>query len=298
MRTSAIAEELISRGEEVIFTGHVDGIPWLSKRIADLGFSSIFTDLKAFSPNPNRDVLIFDSYTTDIEDELIQPEKWRAVVAVVDDVSPKYKANLFIQPSLSTDYKNPNVAEMLSGSKYIPFRKSIQKTISDRITTLVPEVIVVGGGTDTFNFVKEMTKILRASPQDFNAAIFAVNSNLFKLDSRFTLFEAGSMLDEKARTADLVFTTASTTSLEFIAREIAVGIACATENQESYYTALSEFKVAESVGRCVKGNWALDARKVHLLLASDGLRRSLKRKTKGFIDLEGATRIVDKIISL
>ncbi len=44
MRSSAIAEELISRGNNVIFVGRISNLPWVEKRIASLGFSQVYSD--------------------------------------------------------------------------------------------------------------------------------------------------------------------------------------------------------------------------------------------------------------
>lgn len=52
MRSSAIAEELIARGEDVIFVGQISDLPWVEERIASLGFSHIFNESSRFISNP------------------------------------------------------------------------------------------------------------------------------------------------------------------------------------------------------------------------------------------------------
>ena len=108
----------------------------------------------------------------------------------------------------------------------------------------------------------------------------------------------GSELDDHAMNADLVFTTASTTSLEFIAREVAVGIGCAVDNQEEYYESLSTFGVAAPIGRVVAGHWEIDHAKVFELVNSVHIRGTLRRACAGLVDLGGAGRIVDEILKL
>ena len=68
MRLSAIAEELIARGEEVIFVGSISNLPWVEDRIAELGFSEICENEKEFTPKSDSDVLILDSYQIPIND--------------------------------------------------------------------------------------------------------------------------------------------------------------------------------------------------------------------------------------
>ncbi len=57
MRSSAIAEELIGRGLDVIFVGKTAGLGWLEKRIKSLGFSAIYESESLFRPDPKGDVL-------------------------------------------------------------------------------------------------------------------------------------------------------------------------------------------------------------------------------------------------
>ena len=121
---------------------------------------------------------------------------------------------------------------------------------------------------------------------------------LGNLDSRFTVVPIASELDDYARNAHLVFTTASKTSLEFIAREVAVGIGCAVDNQEEYYESLSTFGVAAPIGRFVAGHWQIDHTKIAELVHSGGVREDLRKNCAGIIDLGSAGRIVDEILKL
>ena len=42
MRSSAIAEELIAKGKQVIFVGQITDLPWVEERIASLGFAHVY----------------------------------------------------------------------------------------------------------------------------------------------------------------------------------------------------------------------------------------------------------------
>jgi spore coat polysaccharide biosynthesis predicted glycosyltransferase SpsG len=298
MRSSAIAEELIARGEDVVFVGEFSDVPWLVDRINGLGFSEIFSEAKKFSSNPEKDVLILDSYVLSVSEGSIQPNKWRAVVTIVDDMTPTYKANLLIHPGLSTNWKSIDGTKVLSGPKYVPFRGSIQKTKGSKDKKSIIRILVVGGGTDVFSFVGAIYHELKDFTDNFHAILFTNSNELYNLDSRFTVVPIGAELDNYALNTDLVFTTASTTSLEFIAREVAVGIGCAIDNQEEYYESLSTFGVAAPIGRVVAGHWKFDHAKVFELVNSVNLRESLRRACAGLVDLGGAGRIVDEILKL
>ena len=298
MRSSAIAEELIARGEQVIFVGQISKIPWLAFRINSLGFSEIYSGAREFKSNAACDVLILDSYILRVGEGFIQPSKWRAIVTIADEITPAYEANLVIRPGLSTHLEAKAGTKVLAGPKYIPFRNSIQKAEKSKDRKSILEILVVGGGTDLFGFISAIHEELKGLADGFHASIFTNNNELGNLDSRFTVVPIGSELDDYAMNADLVFTTASTTSLEFIAREVAVGIGCAVDNQEQYYESLSTFGVAAPIGRFVESNWQIDHAKIAELVHSDGIREDLRRNCSGLIDLGGAGRIVDEILKL
>ena len=298
MRSSAIAEELIAWGKDVVFVGQISDIPWLAVRINALGFSEIHSEEKEFSSNSERDILILDSYVVPVDDPFIQPNKWRAVVSIADELTPTYGANLIIQPGLSTHLVTKAGVNILAGPKYIPFRSSIRKTEKKEDKESILEILVVGGGTDLFGFVAAICEKLKEIEGNFHARIFTNNIELGNLDSRFTVLPLGSELDDHAMNVDLVFTTASTTSLEFIAREVTVGIGCALDNQEQYYESLSTFGVAAPIGRFVQGNWQIDHIKIAELAHSSVLREDLRRKCAGLIDLGGAGRIAEEILRL
>jgi spore coat polysaccharide biosynthesis predicted glycosyltransferase SpsG len=298
MRSSAVAEELISRGREVIFIGAISDVPWLASRIMSLGFSQILENSNAFVSNPGNDVLILDSYTVPIEDEFIQQKHWRCIVAISDDLTPTYQADLIIHPGISDEWKPNRAVKFLTGPKYIPFRKSIKKKVQNLSINETLKILVVGGGTDPFKFTEEICLVLKNIQGQFNVVIFSNNDLLAQMDSRFTVVQIGFQLDAEASDADLVFTTASTTCLEFIAREIPVGLGRAVDNQQEYYESLAAAEVAMPVGEFSGGRWKLDPAKMTKLINSGELRKALEQKTEGLLDLEGAARIVDEILKL
>lgn len=298
MRSSAVAEELIARGKEVVFVGEYSSVPWLAPRIEGIGFSQIIPTTRNFISDPKTDVLILDSYYIPIDDDFIQNSKWANVVALVDKLTPAYKTDLLIHPGLSGDWMVDSNVKSLFGPAYIPFRKSIKKNQSSLPNLNYPEILIVGGGTDNTNFVRAVCETLAKSQSGFHAHIFTNKKELAHLDSRFSLSPIGSEIDKYAAIANLVLTTASTTSLEFIAREVALGIGCAVSNQEENYKTLSAFRVGMPIGKFIEGKWEIDKDIVGQLVTSTELREQLRKKCANFIDLKGAERIVDEILSL
>jgi spore coat polysaccharide biosynthesis predicted glycosyltransferase SpsG len=179
----------------------------------------------------------------------------------------------------------------------VPLRKSI-KSSTKHTPEGTLEMLVVGGGSDTYGFVPAVVNVLTKLTQDFHATIFTNSFLGMELDERFSLSEIGLNLDLVANAVDLVFTTASTTSLEFLARGSVVAIGCAVDNQELYYKELSGGSYAAPIGEFLNNEWHLDAKLIHELISSKTLRTTLKDNSSNLIDLNGAKRIVDEILKL
>jgi len=298
MRLSAIAEELIARGERVTFIGQVAELPWLASRIDELGFAQILESSAGYLSNPGTDVLILDSYTLPVDDSFIQPDNWRRVVTISDELTPPYLADLVFHPAISEGWEPYSDVKFFSGPSYIPFRKSISRFEKSPKNNGILEILIVGGGADPFNFVESIAKKIMRVQGQFQAILFSNNLSLAKLDYRFTCVPIGPELDVYADSAELVFTTASTTSLEFIAREMAVGIGCAVDNQKEYYKSLTQNGVAVPIGQFNEGKWDLDDQRISEMIHSKALREKLIENSLGMLDLQGVTRIVDEILKI
>ena len=297
MRSSAIAEEAIARGIPSFFVGKISDLTWVSERIRGLGFIQVLENSSEFIPDENEDILIIDSYEIPTDDVFVQLRNWSKVVSIFDELTPDYSCDLRIHPGLTKAWLDPFSGRTLSGAKFVPLRKSIMNSsVHNPEGTL--EVLVVGGGSDAYGFVPAVVNVLTELTQDFHATIFTNSFSRMDLDKRFSVFEVGLNLDLIANTVDLVFTTASTTSLEFLARGSAVAIGCAVDNQELYYKELSDGNYASPIGKFSKDSWVLDNGLIEGLITSETLRTNLKANSVNLIDLNGAKRIVDEILKL
>ena len=116
---------------------------------------------------------------------------------------------------------------------------------------------------------------------------------------RFVKHPIGFDLDWIANLIDVVFTTASTSSLEFIAREIPTGVVCAVDNQVDYYNQLGQLGYVSQIGMYNSNQiWDFNLPLITELLESQEKRDSLKDATRGLIDLKGAARVIDTLLSL
>jgi spore coat polysaccharide biosynthesis predicted glycosyltransferase SpsG len=297
MRSSAIAEEAIARGIPSFFVGKISDLTWVSERIRGLGFIQVLENSSEFFPDENKDILIIDSYEIPTNDVFVQLQNWSKVVSIFDELTPNYSCDLRIHPGLTKVWPELLSGRTLSGPKFVPLRKSI-KNSSVHTPEGTLEVLVVGGGSDAYGFVPKVVNELTKLTQDFHATIFTNSLSGIDLDKRFSVSEVGLNLDLVANAVDLVFTTASTTSLEFLARGCAVAIGCAVDNQELYYKELSGGSYAAPIGEFLDNEWRIDAGLIRELFSSDALRATLKANSANLIDLNGAKRIVDEILKL
>ena len=300
MRSSAIAEELIARGEEVSFVGEISNLPWVKERIVKLGFAEIHKIPKEFISKSDSDVLILDSYQIPIGDPFIGPSNWLQIVAVVDKQTPNYFCDLRIHPALDASWIGHSTVPILAGPLFIPLRAGLSKNIAKvNLNHDVLRIAVVAGGSDPYELVIEIAMILAKLPEMFEVLLFSNPTFEKILDSRFQFIEIGERLDELTQNVDLILTTSSTSSLEFLARGLCIGVVCAVDNQKQNYDSLGQLGAAAQIGfRNSSNKWELDDEMIHTLVTSPTLRQTLKANSAGLIDFNGARRIVDAITSL
>jgi spore coat polysaccharide biosynthesis predicted glycosyltransferase SpsG len=298
MRSSVLAEEAISRGFECIFVGEILGLEWVSARIAKLGFSQVIMDLRLFEADSESDVLILDSYSIPISDQFIAKKNWKLLLSICDEITPKYESDIELHPGLATFDSSHSIPTILSGANHVLIRKGIGKSKRERISGGVVKVLVVGGGSDPFGFVEAIAGVLSGTNLELEVHTITNNAIPDVSQVRFVKHRFGTDLDVIANYVDVVFTTASTSSLEFIAREIPTGVVCAVDNQRDYYNQLGSLGYASQLGVYNSdGEWDFDLNSIKELLENEEKQNSLRKATKSLIDLKGASRVVDTLVS-
>ena len=297
MRSSAIAEEAIDRGISCLFIGEITGIPWLSDRVQNLGFHQVLRNDKEFHPSANSDVLILDSYSIPTDHKFLEINDWLAVINIFDSSTPKYKSQLRIHPGIEKISNSSFFGKSLSGPKYIPIRKNIRRDRPPAENGKL-RITVIGGGTDVNGFVTTIAEALKNLDLDFLVRLVTATHIELDQDTRFKVIEPGQDVDSMFSDTDVAFTTASTTSLEFLSSGCVVGLACAVENQENNYLLLTKLGVAKPIGVYANGTWELESSEILALVTDSKLRNDLRTNARNFIDANGAKRIVNAILEL
>jgi spore coat polysaccharide biosynthesis predicted glycosyltransferase SpsG/RimJ/RimL family protein N-acetyltransferase len=282
---------------QVVFIGDISEFGWILEKIKALNCEIFSLEESKFTMNKFTDILVLDSYHHDTNSNFLELEKWKLVIVFFDEYTPDYKASLKIHPGLRKYWPEISNQNIISGSNFIPIRKSIKKVPKN----LLPHklvITVVGGGIDKFNFASEISEIISEVKIDCEVNFFTNKLSSIRPDHRFNFFPFGDKLDAIGNRSELVFTTASTTCLEFIARGCTVGICHTTQNQTQYYEELPKLGLAIPIGQFINGVWNLDSEIIKRLIVSKEFRKEFVRKSSRLIDLDGARRVLNEIISL
>jgi len=298
MRCSAIIEEAVARKISCVVIGHLGGLDWLEDHLRSIG-AMHYEEENFFQIARDEDILVIDSYDIPPTHGFIQPKNWKSVVSISDDVTPDYLAALVIHPGIDKFRGTENAQKVLMGKEFIPFRKSIRK--SPRLMgSSVAKIVIFAGGVDNFDLALKLAEHL-TEIKAFSEAVFfsKLQSEISSLDSRFEVRNFGPALDVELVNADLVFTTASTSSLEIIAREIPVGICFSVDNQIPCFDALIKEEVAFGIGNLNSmKNWELNQVAIEKLVTDSHLRDQLSINSSEFLDLSGSQRLVNEISKL
>lgn len=296
MRSLAIAEEAISRGIECIFVGNTKQFGWIENRLTDIGFCKIFQESEDFNSNKDTDVLVIDSYEIDPKHNFLNGDKWLKIVSIFDQLTPEYLCHLKIHPGIREYGFKLNNTLTVGGANHIPLRKSIHKV--NKLKESIPlKILVVGGGVDKTNFVLSISQVLASIDREFNAVLLTNTLKPKFLDARFSVMSIGSGLHQVADDMDLIFSTASTTSLEFLARGFAVAIGCAVDNQRQYYSDLTSKEVVQPIGKFTD-KWEFEIESIFEIVKSENIRNNFRIKNFKLIDLLGCKRILDLITGM
>ena len=299
MRSSTIAAEFLKLGHAVCYAGSIDPVSLILERFQELGIPYPVIDPVGFESNYENDILLIDSYSLDPSDPSIAREKWAKVVGIFDSITPHYDVDLAIRPSLLPQKTLVEGVRTLAGTKFLLLRNSVTKSFPRNPDKSIPlKILVVGGGSDPSDFCSEVTKVLKELPFNFIADVFSDNVDLLhQSDSRIRIHKVSLLLDEYAKDCDLAFTLASSLSIELLAREIPIGVACAFENQRSGFTEMVASDFAAPIGdRNKSGEWEIDKGVISEMITSASYRDALRSRISGLIDLNGPERVALEIL--
>jgi spore coat polysaccharide biosynthesis predicted glycosyltransferase SpsG len=306
LRVFTIAEELVLRGYEVIFVGKYSEIDWMENRIKGMRAINLHLHEEEIKINSSTDILIIDSYTIDPLSPFVSLKKWLKVVAIVDDSTPSYIANLYIHcgPGMIelSRFSNSN-SQLVSGTGYLAIRESIRNVkyrSQGNTVAATLNILVIGGGTDPLQFVLQIAELLNGMEKDFIVKLITKESSSFDLlDERFVLISPGLDLEKEMEKTDLVLTLSGTSSWDFISCGFPTGVACGFENQRSNHEYQISNNLALDIGSIgLNGKFDFHIENISELIRNSDLRENLSERALSSVDSKGALRIAELLIGL
>jgi spore coat polysaccharide biosynthesis predicted glycosyltransferase SpsG len=294
MRCIAIFEQVKQKGYPSVFVGSFSDIAWVRQKVIEFGFGQIVDKPTDFVGNPESDVLIIDSYLIPIDDPFLSKHLWKKTISISDEQTPNYNVDLIVHPTLKREIKSDYSKDILFGPAYFPIRNEIRKIkcLDSKFDTV--EVLILGGGTDYENFSEVIAKNLMSLETRFVAKFVSDNQTIEQMDPRFKVFGLGTPIESLICQCTVALTTASTSAVEFIAREVPTGIV----NQDEYFHYLSSQNLAMPIGERRDSMWLIDSRAISDLIGNISSQNALRLNMAGLIDLKGSKRIFDKILQL
>jgi spore coat polysaccharide biosynthesis predicted glycosyltransferase SpsG len=299
MRSLALATEAINRGHRCIFVGEIRDLNWVKEAVKKVGFAKVFENSIFFNPDSETDVLVLDSYNLSPQHPQLRKEFWRLVVVIGDAVTPAFKCDLFIHPGID-DHWIIDSQKSLVGFDYVMLRPEIKIARDNKSDhNEILNVVVSGGGGDAFGFSEVIGRELDKIDLNFVAHFFSSSPVKSFRGKDFRNYPIGPELDYIRTLANIAITTASTSSLEFIAAEIPTAIVCTVDNQKEYFDGLSSRGLALAIGTFSKGaGWEIDSNELQELITSKRKQEDLISAISGKFDFLGPQRIIDYIETL
>lgn len=300
MRLYAIAQEAISRNISSKFVGDIDEVDWLSEKIGKLGFSDVVNSTSTDLTIKPNSILVLDSYSIPLDDPYINSSKWFRRILIADNLTPNYSCDLAIHTGIDTSWNDGRIKNLIGGPEYFPVRSEIKRKPNSKMNLHKDSmrILVVGGGTDPFNFNFEIANILKKSIVDFQCIFISTKGDAIEnMDSRFKVMQIGQSFEIELGAADIVFSSASTASLEILAAGKVLAVCSLVDNQEELYKALSRLGLAQPIGKLTRERkWELSLQDITAVITDSSIRKILLQKSNGFIDGKGAARIIDRVL--
>jgi len=296
MRCAAIAEHLQEMGFRSVFVGETSSISWLERHIDSIADVERVKSEADFETSPDVDILVIDSYQIDPNSVFLRGLPWRLTVALVDNVTPDYRTDLYIHPGPNFGWKLPLKSDssvVLEGLSFIPIRRSITSIKRKKEKKGNKKIItIVGGGTDPTKFIENFIPVLDSINEDFEARVFTSLTHLSSKNKKITFCLPDVSIEKSLSESDTVVTTAGTSAWETASIGIPMGIARAVENQNANYEFFTSEGLALGIGSFKDGRWEFSRENLLTLLSSDKVRESITRKQALIIEKNGVANIV------
>lgn len=319
MRCLALAQELLFRGDNVVFMTHCD-FSALVTRLENEGCDVIrlaghYPDtedmeaVKAFYHDCRKPgAAIIDGYHFDRNYHLALRGLGLKTLAIDDHHHlDAYAPDLLLNQNIGAeniDYDLPE-QQLLRGPKYVLIRREFLKSMpSERTLGRCVRVLVTMGGEDLGNVTLKALQALDAAAPDASVKVLAgaANPHLHSLESEIRsssmdikLLRAVEDMSQLLEWADLCISAGGSSCWELCLYGIPAVLVATADNQLGIVQGLDEY------GAAVYAGWHEDVSRQDLagecarVLGDRDLRIRMSRQGQKLIDGKGAARVADQL---
>ena len=298
MRLLPLIDEFSLQGYSCVLVGEINDLGWLTDLVEDRDLMWRRVSDFCATENPDEYLLVIDSYNLSSEDHFLGIT-WKYKVVIVDEATPKIKADLYVHPGYSEKLKNDYGPNLLWGPEFLLIRKTPETRALNQPPTQSSDVfgILCGGGSDPTGFVNEFLALYNGLGIELTLHVFTDSDNHLNLKEFIHFHSIGKDLDRYIDSASFAVVPASTLAFEFLARNIPIAIVKAVSNQKDNYSILSQKNLGLGVGYFdpVSG-WQFDANLAKDFFSdfTNNVKRLSPRNNP--IDLNGALRVCNQIL--
>lgn len=176
----------------------------------------------------NVSLLIVDSYYVSAE-YFKYVSSYTKTVYIDDRNAEKYKCDLLVNYSVYAKdmgyYELYKESQLLLGSQYAPLRKQFENVPVHEFNEPLKKVLILSGGTDTYNFLSQITKSIVEKDLSIHITVISGNMNnyydeLKKISDTYENVNVLSYVSEMAKymcDADIAISACGTTIYELCA---------------------------------------------------------------------------------
>lgn len=268
MRCLALAEELHSRGAELVFVCDSPSVPWVHEQIRMRGIAvepAVHTPAEHLDlfARLDLDAVVFDSYDLDAEVFTAVRQSGLPTLAIVDGELRGAEADLYVDQNLGSERDEPELpagAVRLAGLDYVLLRDEVLALRPAEPPVPrpggVPKVFAFFGGTDAFGAGPYLVAALAATGVPFEATVVAPRADLAASiaaveladGQRVEVIGPTSQLASAVVASDLTLSASGTSTWELLCLGATAGLVCVVDNQVMGYERAVATGAAAGIG--------------------------------------------------